>query len=511
MTKTVNNTISDFFFSIGKSFTGSGDFREILYNILESLSENFSVERSMIHIYSKESDMMHVDVFYGYKESEVEKGVYRSGEGVVGRVHESGVAELIEEISTNPDFLNKTGARSESTENVAFICIPIKLDEKVIGTLSADIDKAAVSISLAKIFETLNILSVMIANLLGNRIGFLEKEKQLIEENRKLRIKLKNSKALDKMVGESGLMKELNENILMVAPTNSTVLITGESGTGKELIADAIEANSKRQGNPYIKVNIAALSESLIESELFGYEKGAFTGASASKAGRFEAADGGTIFLDEIGDLSYNLQVKLLRVIQEKTVERVGGNKTIPVDVRIIAATHQNLEKKIEEGVFRADLYYRLNVFPVHAPSLRDRKSDILLLADYFIEKYSAEIEKPIVRISSEAIDMLTAYHWPGNVRELENCIHRAIIVAKDSVLRSYDFPPTLQMISDSDAPKRRRNFEDLIEGYEKELIIDHLKMTRGNITRAAQILGTTKRILTYKVKKLSIDYRKYR
>lgn len=504
------NMILDFFFELGKVFILENDIKENLQNILSTLSQHFPINRSMIHIFLKDSDQMHADVYYGYTEEEVSKGKYKSGEGIVGRVWETGKPELVEEISTNSEFLNKTGAR-KNLENVAFICVPIKVNDMVIGTLSADIEKNSLNISLSKLYETLIIISVMIASLLNNRVRMLEHESKLLEENRKLRIKLRNSKALERMIGESGIMKELNENILMVAPTNSTVLITGESGTGKELIADAIQANSRRKNEPYIKVNIAALSESLIESELFGYEKGAFTGANSSKQGRFEAANGGTIFIDEIGDLSYPLQVKLLRVLQEKTVERVGGNKTIPVDVRIIAATHQNLESKIEKGEFRPDLFYRLNVFPVLAPSLRDRKSDILLLADYFVEKYSTEIEKPISRISSEAIDMITAYHWPGNVRELENCIHRAVIVAKDSVLRSYDFPPTLQIISDGDVPKRRRTFEDMVSGYEKELIIDHLKMTRGNITRAAQLLGTTKRILTYKVNKYNIDFRKYR
>jgi Nif-specific regulatory protein len=294
----------------------------------------------------------------------------------------------------------------------------------------------------------------------------------------------------------------------MVAPTASTVLVCGESGTGKELVANAIHENSPRKDGPYVRVNIAALPEGLIESELFGHEKGAFTGAAALKKGRFELAHGGTIFLDEIGDLAPHLQVKLLRVIQEKSIERLGGEKTLPLDVRIVAATHRDLEEKIVRGEFREDLYYRLNVFPLYVPPLRERKADVILLADHFLERYSREHGKTIGRISSEAIDMLAAYHWPGNVRELENCMERAVIMSGEDVIRSYHLPPSLQMARPAAAPV---TLEEMVNGFRREIIIDHLKMSRGNITSAAEMLGTTKRILTYTIHNLGIEYARYR
>ena len=348
----------------------------------------------------------------------------------------------------------------------------------------------------------------MITHAVNSRKEMRKREALLEEENRLLKMRLSSREKPRDILGNSPAMRRMAEKILLVAPTGSTVLITGESGTGKELVADAIHRHSHRKDGPFIKVNMAALPENLIESELFGFEKGAFTGAVGRKKGRFELAQGGSIFLDEIGDLGPGLQVKLLRVIQEKTIERVGGEKTIPLDVRIIAATHQNLEEKIKAGQFRPDLYYRLNVFPIHAPPLRERKADIMLLADHFLEKYRGEHGRDIRRISSEAIDLLTSYHWPGNVRELENCIERAVILSTEDVIRSYHLPPSLQTAEDSPEP---RGLDEMVDRYQKEIIIDHLKMAKGNITRAAQMLGTTKRILTYRVKMLDIEYEKYR
>ncbi len=502
---------SGFFVKIGDIFTSKNSIELILKDILISLSENFHAKRSMIHIYNNEAEETHADIYHGYLAEEVKLGIYKSGEGIIGKVTASGEPEIIEDISSNSEFLNKTGARNIYSENIAFICIPIKICNVVIGTLSTDILKDKTEENLTAIFENLKILGVMIANLLNDRKIMIESERKFIEENKKLKIKLQTTRPYSKLIGESGIMKELHENILMVADTNSTVLVTGESGTGKELIADAIHLNSRRKTGPFIKVNIASLPDNFIESKLFGYEKGAFSDAYTAKPGIFEMANGGTIFLNEIGDLSYPMQVKLLRVLQEKNFERIGGTKTIAVDVRIIAATHQNLEEKIKMDKFRPDLFYRLNVFQIHSPSLRDRKKDILLLTDYFIEKYSMELNKDIKRISTEAINMLSAYHWPGNVRELENCIQRAVIVSREEVIRSYHLPPTLQMADKTEDASSKQNLAELIEAYEKEIIIDHLKMTNGNITQAADILGTTKRILTYKVTNLGINYKQFR
>jgi Nif-specific regulatory protein len=288
------------------------------------------------------------------------------------------------------------------------------------------------------------------------------------------------------------------------------VLIRGESGTGKELIAQAIHYNSLRSEGPFIRVNCAAIPENLIESEFFGYEKGAFTGAVARKKGRFELAHRGTIFLDEIGDLTPMTQVKLLRVLQEQEFERVGGMETIKVDVRVITATNSDLESMMESGDFREDLYYRLNVYSILLPPLRERKTDILLLADHFMIKYSRQQGKIVKRISTPAIDMLMRYHWPGNVRELENCVERAVLVCEDQVIHSYHLPPTLQT-AESSGTVTHLSLTSAVESYEKELIQDALKSTHGNRARAARLLSITERIINYKIGKYDIDIKRFR
>jgi Nif-specific regulatory protein len=305
-------------------------------------------------------------------------------------------------------------------------------------------------------------------------------------------------------------MRQVYEQVAQVAPTNTTVLVRGESGTGKELIAHAIHYNSPRAKKSFIKVSCAALPDTLIESELFGYEKGAFTGAQARKKGRFEMAEGGTLFLDEIGDLNLSTQVKLLRVLQEREFERLGGTETIKVNVRLLVATNKDLEKAIADGVFREDLYYRLNVFTIFVPPLRERKPDVLLLADHFLEKFALEHGKHIKRISTPAIDMLASYHWPGNVRELENCLERAVLVCDGQVVHGHHLSPSLQTAAAS-GTVTRLSLAGAVEEYEKDLIQDALKTTRGNRARAAKLLDTTERILSYKVSKYGIDCVRFR
>ena len=305
-------------------------------------------------------------------------------------------------------------------------------------------------------------------------------------------------------------MRDVYEQVATVARSNTTVLLRGETGTGKELIAEAVHYNSPRGDKPFVRVNCAAIPENLIESEFFGYEKGAFTGAVARKKGRFELADEGTIFLDEVGELSAMTQVKLLRVLQEQEFERVGGTETLRVDVRVIAATNADLEKNMQEGKFREDLYYRLNVFSIYLPPLRDRKTDILLLADHFMLKYGRQHAKSVKRMSTPAIDMLMRYHWPGNVRELENCIERAVLVCEDQVIHSYHLPPTLQT-AESSGTLNTRSLTKAVETVEREMIQDALKSTRGNAAKAARLLDTTERILGYKIRNYEIDVKRFR
>jgi Nif-specific regulatory protein len=333
---------------------------------------------------------------------------------------------------------------------------------------------------------------------------------RLAEENEHLRDELRDRYAFRNIIGNSAPIQQVYEQVAQVARTNTTVLIRGESGTGKEMVAHAIHYNSPRSKKPFVKVSCAALPESLIESELFGYERGAFTGAQAAKKGRFELAEGGTLFLDEIGDVSLSTQVKLLRVLQEREIERLGGTTSIRINVRLIAATHRPLETLMEEGQFREDLFYRLAVFTIFAPPLRERKPDIMLLADNFLEKYSREHGKHIRRISTPAIDMLTSYHWPGNVRELENTIERAVLVCDGGAVHAHHLPPTLQTAEASDTVPRQ-SLAESVDAFERDLLQDALKSARGSCARAARLLSTTERIFNYKVKKHAIDVRRFK
>jgi Nif-specific regulatory protein len=332
----------------------------------------------------------------------------------------------------------------------------------------------------------------------------------LLEENIRLQEELKSRFHPSNIIGNSKVMQTVYDLIARVSKSDTTVLIHGESGTGKELVAHAIHYNSLRAAKPFIKVNCAALPETVIESELFGHEKGAFTGAITQRKGRFELAHGGTIFLDEVGDFSPSTQVKLLRVLQEKEFERVGGTGTLKTDVRVITATNRDLEVLIAEGTFRQDLYYRLNVFAIHIPALRERRADILLLADHFVEKYSKANHKYIRRISTPAIDMLISYHWPGNVRELENVIERAVLMSDDDVIHGYHLPPTLQTAEES-GTAHVGSLEATLDNVERELIVDTLKSSRGNMAKAARELGITERVMGLRVKKHGIDPKRFR
>jgi Nif-specific regulatory protein len=358
--------------------------------------------------------------------------------------------------------------------------------------------------------KLLSVVAAMIAQHVV-RLETIKREKErLREENRRLKKELENKYTITNIIGNSNKMREVYQMISQVSRSNATVLIRGESGTGKELVANSIHYNSLRTRGPFIKTNCAAIPANLIESELFGHEKGAFTGAIKLKLGRFELANRGTLFLDEIGSIGPEVQTNLLRVLQEKEFERVGGQRTIKADVRIIAATNKNLEKAVEEESFGGDLYYRLNVFPIYMPPLRERKTDILLLADFFLERYSKENQKNIKRFSTPAIDMLMVYHWPGNVRELENCIERAVLLCEEGVIHSYHLPPTLQTGEES-GTLPGQSLEESVEALEREMIIDALKNTRGNATTAADLLRTTVRKFNYKAKRYGVDYRRYR
>ncbi len=497
-------------YEISEALNEHLDLKKSLYKVLDILSSSMNMLRGTITILHPLRDEIHIEVAHGLSKSAMQKGKYKLGEGITGRVIQTGRAVTIPKISEEPLFLDRTASRkTKQNQELSFICVPVKKGSQVIGALSFDMPFDE-SYSLKDGKKLMSVIATMVARHVINLETIRLEKEHLREENIRLRNELENRYRITDIIGNSNKMREVYQMISQVSKSNATVLIRGESGTGKELVANSIHYNSLRSKGPFVKVNCAALPVNLIESELFGHEKGSFTGAIKQKLGKFELANNGTIFLDEIGSVDLNVQIKLLRILQEKEFERVGGYKTIKTDVRIVAATSKNLEQAVEDEIFRGDLYYRLNVFPIYMPPLRERKTDILLLADHFLEKYAKENHKNIRRFSTPAIDMLMDYHWPGNVRELENCIERAVLLCEEGVIHSYHLPPTLQTGMESDTLPDL-SLEDAVVNLEKEMIIDALKNTRGNITLAAQILQTTVRKFSYKANQHNIDYRHYR
>ncbi|MBS3820620.1 MAG: sigma 54-interacting transcriptional regulator [Phycisphaerae bacterium] len=436
---------------------------------------------------------------------------YRSDEGMFGCVAQTGDPVVVPKISEEPNFQDKLHRRHHrlAGEEFSFVCVPINIGTEVIGVLSADLhyDPEA---NLNETVRALAVIASMIAKEVRSRRDAAIERRALEEENLRLREELEDRFRPENIIGNSGTMRQVYRSIHQVSGSDTTVLVRGESGTGKELVAHAIHYASPRHTGPFVKVSCAALSENLLESELFGHEKGAFTGATQARAGRLEEADGGTLFLDEIGDFSSATQVKLLRVLQEKAFQRVGSNRTIKTNVRVIAATNRDLEEAVSGGEFRQDLYYRVNVFPIVLPPLCERKDDILLLADFFVERYGKRMNKDVRRITTPAINMMCAYHWPGNVRELENCIERAVLLSTDGVIHGHHLPPTLQT-ADSSGTVGTGSLEERVELFERDIVVDALKRTDGNITAAARDLGTTARIVGYRCKKLGINYKRFR
>jgi Nif-specific regulatory protein len=495
---------------ISEALSYALDLKNTFQHIFQIMADRLGMGRGTLTLLNPRTGELAIEIAHGLTPEEQRRGRYRLGEGITGRVVETGQPMVIPRIGDEPLFLDRTRSRSRIPKSqISFLCVPIIVGRNVMGAISVD-RLFTEGISLQEDLRLLTIIAAMVGQAVNLHHMIQEEKERLIEENIKLHQELQERYRLPNIVGNSRKMQDVFKAIEQVAPSEATVLLRGESGTGKELAARAIHYNSPRAKGPFIGVSCAALPESLIETELFGHERGAFTGALASKKGRFEAAHGGTIFLDEVGDLSPTIQVKLLRVVQERAFERLGGSRTMQVDVRIIAATHQDLETAIQKGRFREDLYYRLNVFPIYLPPLRERRTDILLLAEHFLEKYSQRYNKQIRRISTPAIDMLMAYHWPGNVRELENWIERAVIVCNEEVIYSYHFPATLQT-AEATGTQVRTSLKAAVAQFEREMIIDALKSTRGNRTKAAQLLQTTDRILGYKIQNYGIEPRKYK
>jgi Nif-specific regulatory protein len=496
-------------YRISRIISSGARQKTMLQEVLDVLRQEMGMTRGTVVLLSPDGQELHVEVGLETSESQRRSVRYRKGEGITGRVVQMGKPAVVPRVSQEPLFLDRLHRRKLSKQEISFICVPITIGSEVVGALSADrlFDESA---ALEEDVRTLSIVASLIANDVQARRSAAAQRDELEKENTRLRSELEDRFRPENIIGASSAMRDVYRAIHQVSASDTTVLIRGESGTGKELVAHAVHYSSPRSKGPFVRVNCAALPEGLLESELFGHEKGAFTGALRSRKGRIEQAEGGTLFLDEVGDFSPATQVKLLRVLQEREFERVGSNATLKANVRIVAATNADLEKAVADGRFRNDLYYRVNVFPLFLPPLRDRKGDILLLADHFVERHSRKMGKDVRRISTPAINMMAAYHWPGNVRELENCIERAVLLSTDGVIHAHHLPPSLQT-SDASDTVGEGTLAERVALFERDLIVDALKRCDGSMARAAKDLGSTPRIIRYKVSQLGIDPRRFR
>ena len=479
----------------------------LLNNVLKILDSEMGMLLGTFTL--RYGDILKIEASIGLDETEKNLGQYRIGEGITGHVAERGCSHVIPDLRKDSRFLNRTKSRHYDNQ-VAFICVPLIHEEKIIGTLSID-RPVDYSSDLDRDVALLEIVANITAEAAYECIEIHKENEALLEENKKLREMLEGTHT--SIIGNCSEMQLVYEQIQQVATSDATVLIRGSSGTGKEMVARAIVNLSERKSKPFVALNCAAIPENLLESELFGHEKGAFTGASNRRIGRAEAADGGTLFLDEIGDLTLPMQVKLLRFLQEKTFSRVGSNEELQSNVRFLAATSRNLEELMEKKLFREDLYYRLNIFPIVVPDLAKRHNDIILLAEHFIEKMNLKYNKKVTHLSPVAINMLMSYHWPGNVRELENFMERAVLTAKDDCIHSYNLPTFLQnslkINPGTEEGEARPTVDILLENYEREIFTEAIKRSDGNLSAAGRELGLSPRMMNYRMNKLKLNSKK--
>ena len=528
-------------YEVSKILNSSLDLHKTMRSVLNVLSSHLQMQRGMVALL-QEDGYLQVIAATGMDQDEIAQGRFKAGEGVMGNILKSGVPAVVPDIAKEALFLNRTGSRKGKSKNViAFIGVPIKVGRESIGVLSFDRENLE---DLSNFGGDVRFLS-MVANLIGQTVRLHQKVAQdranLMHEKQRLQSELHDKYSIDNVIGQSKIMQNVFAEVHQVAPSKSTVLLRGESGTGKEAIARAIHHLSPRRDKPFIKVNCAALSETLLESELFGHEKGSFTGASQERKGRFEMAHGGTLFLDEIGDVSPAFQTKLLRVLQEREFERVGGNKTIRVDVRLVAATNRNLEDAVARNEFRADLYYRINVVSIFLPPLRERREDVPLLAEYFLQQANEESGKRL-KFSAEAMQTMCNCQWPGNVRELSNCVERITAMTQGNVIRKKDLLCDRDMCFSSimwqqqnkravipivSAPEQARpvarEAHDALPAEteptfhadergdpQKHQLIEALEKCGWVQAKAARLLGITPRQMGYAITKYGIDVKRY-
>lgn len=486
-------------YEIALTISNSVDIDDSLHKALEILQRDLYLKKSAIYVL--EDDVLNIRASLDFNKFQENLSTYKIGEGATGLAAKTCEPVVVENVHNDIIFLNKSGNRDKSS--ISYIAVPMLVENVVIGVLSVNLTKDT-KINFDETVRILTIVSSLFANVINTHNLIVTEQERLKDLKQYYKMEW-DSKVhnFGDIVGESKKMKDVFNIINRVASSEATILVRGETGTGKELVAAAIHKRSQRKDEPFVKLNCAAISDNLIESELFGHEKGAFTDAKEMRKGRFELADGGTLFLDEIGDVSAAAQVKLLRVLQEQEFERVGGSKTIKVNVRLIAATNRDLEKMVKNGEFREDLFYRLNVIPINNPPLRDRGSDIKLLVNFFLEK-SQKNHKKYLTISDEAMDILMKYRWPGNVRELENTVER-IVLMSDEVVTADDMVLLIPALNNDNFVKTLSFKNKTLEDIEKEMIEDALKKCDNNQTIAAKSIGITLRQIGYKIKKYGI------
>lgn len=516
---------------VGAILSSNLDLRDAFPRVMQVISDKLNMRRGSLSLLDESTGRLRIESAVGFSQEEIDRGRFALGEGVTGNVVATGRPRIIPDLRADPDFLNKTGRLNHEpiAGPISFLCIPIRIEGRVAGAISVDkpfisneqllADKVLLEIVAAFLAQTTHL----------SRIIMRQKE-QLLEENAQLRAQVRDRYRFENIIGDAPAMHDVFATVGQVANSRATVLLLGETGTGKEMIAKAIHYNSPRKDKPFVRVNCGAMTSTLLESELFGHVKGSFTGAIRDKIGRFEAADGGTIFLDEIGTLEPQLQVKLLRVLQEREFERVGDTNTVKVDVRVIAATNIDLQEAVAKNTFREDLFYRLNVVSIYLPPLRNRREDIPRLIDHFLDKYNNINERKLRRISREMLNVMLRYPWPGNVRELENCIERAVVLSQSEDFTEDLLPLNVRMF----AAQRKHNsptetLESLVkrladqaisdyelrEGEIYQLVIDQIEHAlidkalhkcSGIKTKAADFLGINRNTLNKKVKELNID-----
>jgi Nif-specific regulatory protein len=516
---------------IGQTLSSTLELRDAFAKVMQIISDKLHMRRGTLVLLDESTGRLRTVAASGLDAEDIERNRFALGEGITGNVVATGRPRIIADVRSDPNFLNRTKRLNLEPADVqiSFLCVPIRIEGRVAGALA--VDKPYVSdAELRSDHAFLDIIGAFMAQAIQlNRVVLRQKE-ELLEENAQLRSQVRDRFRFENIIGDSPAMHDVFATVGQVANSRATVLLLGETGTGKEMIAKAIHYNSPRKDKPFVRVNCGALTGTLLESELFGHVKGSFTGAIRDKIGRFEAADGGTIFLDEIGTLEPQLQVKLLRVLQEREFERVGDTATVKVDVRVIAATNVDLQDAVGKNQFREDLFYRLNVVSIYLPPLRNRREDIPRLIDYFLDKYNGVNGRNLRRISRELLNILLRYPWPGNVRELENAVERAVVLSRDEDFDEELLPLSVRMFaqqrrqtqsSESIETLTTRLADQAIMDYELregeiyQLVIDQiehalidraLNRCAGVKTRAADFLGINRNTLNKKVKELGID-----